>query len=58
MVRSGYAMAKKMKTSRLTRELLETAGEMRVVGLLNRAAYEKITMRHLELMDVLEILQN
>ncbi len=39
-------MAKK-KTSRLTKELLETAGEMREVGLLNRATHEKITMRHL-----------
>jgi putative transcriptional regulator len=40
-------MAKKTKTSRLTKELLETADEMREVGLLNRAAHEKITMRHL-----------
>jgi putative transcriptional regulator len=40
-------MAKKTKTSRLTKELLEMAGEMREVGLLNRAAHEKITMRHL-----------
>lgn len=40
-------MAKKTKTSRLTKELLETAGEMRKVGLLNRTAHEKITMRHL-----------
>jgi putative transcriptional regulator len=38
-------MAKKTKTSRLTKELLETAGEMRKVGLLSRAAHEKITMR-------------
>jgi putative transcriptional regulator len=40
-------MVKKMKTSRLTKELLETAGEMRKAGLLGRAAHEKITMRHL-----------
>lgn len=41
-------MAKKTKTSRLTKELLETAGEMRKVGLLTQAAHEKITMRHLD----------
>jgi putative transcriptional regulator len=40
-------MAKKKKTSRLARELLETADDMRKVGLLDRAAHEKITMRHL-----------
>jgi len=36
----------KAKTSRLTRELLETAHDMRKSGLLTRAAHEKITMRH------------
>jgi putative transcriptional regulator len=40
-------MTKKTKTSRLTKELLETAGQLRKVGLLNRAAHEKITMRQL-----------
>lgn len=40
-------MTKKTKTNRLTKELPETAGEMRKVGLLTRAAHEKITMRHL-----------
>jgi putative transcriptional regulator len=39
-------MAKK-KPSRLTAELLETAGDMRKLGLLDRSAYQKITMRHL-----------
>jgi putative transcriptional regulator len=39
-------MARK-KPSRLTKELLETAGDMHKLGLLERAAYEKITMRHL-----------
>jgi putative transcriptional regulator len=39
-------MAKK-KASRLTRELLETAGDMHKLRLLAPAAYEKITMRHL-----------
>jgi putative transcriptional regulator len=34
------------KTSRLTRELLETAHDMRKSGLLTRTAHEKITMRH------------
>jgi putative transcriptional regulator len=37
----------KKKTSRLTQELLETAGDMHEAGLLDRAVYEKITMRHL-----------
>jgi putative transcriptional regulator len=40
-------MAIKKRTSRLTKELLETAAEMHKVGLLDRAAHEKITMRHL-----------
>jgi putative transcriptional regulator len=40
-------MAKKKKTGRLTNELLETAGGMHKAGLLDRAAYEKISMRHL-----------
>lgn len=37
---------KKATTSRLTRELLETARDMRESGLLSKAAHEKITMRH------------
>ena len=37
---------KKAKTNRLTSELLETAHDMRALGLLSRAAHEKITMRH------------
>lgn len=37
---------KKTKTSRLTRELLETARDMHVSGLLTEAARDKITMRH------------
>jgi len=36
----------KAKSSRLTRELLETAHDMRKSGLLTKAAHEKITMRH------------
>src|SRR5258707_375898 len=36
----------KAKTSRLTRELLETAGDMQASGLLTEAAHDKITMRH------------
>jgi putative transcriptional regulator len=34
------------KSSRLTRELLETAQDMRASGLLTKAAHAKITMRH------------
>ena len=48
-------MAKKAKktvvrkgNSRLTKELLETASDMRESGLLTKAAHEKITMRHME----------
>jgi putative transcriptional regulator len=40
-------MTKKKKTSRLTKELLETADDMRRVELLAPVAREKITMRHL-----------
>jgi len=40
-------MAKTKKPSRLTRALLETAADMRNAGLLDRATYDKITMRHL-----------
>ena len=36
----------KAKTSRLTRELLETARDMQSSGLLTKAAHDKITMRH------------
>jgi putative transcriptional regulator len=36
----------KAKTSRLTKELLETAHDMHKSGLLTKAAHEKITMRH------------
>jgi putative transcriptional regulator len=44
-------MAKKAKkagarTSRLTKELLETARDMHASGLLTGAEHEKITMRH------------
>jgi len=40
------AKARKTKANRLTRELLETAHDMRASGLLTKAAHEKITMRH------------
>ena len=36
----------KAKTSRLTKELLETARDMHTSGLLTKAAHDKITMRH------------
>jgi hypothetical protein len=35
------------RTNRLTKELLETARDMRASGVMDTAAYEKITMRHL-----------
>jgi putative transcriptional regulator len=37
----------KKKPSRLAKALLETAEGMHKVGLLDRAAYDKITLRHL-----------
>jgi putative transcriptional regulator len=45
-------MTKKRKPSRLTKALLETAAGMRKADLLDRAAYEKITMRHLGAQNV------
>ncbi len=39
----------KAKTSRLTKELLETAHDMHASALLIKAAYDKITMRHVGL---------
>ena len=35
------------KTSRLTKALFETAKDMKDAGVLGKATYEKITMRHL-----------
>jgi putative transcriptional regulator len=40
-------MTKKKQPSRLTRALLETAGDLRRVGVMGAAAHEKITLRHL-----------
>ena len=40
-------MAKKTKTSPLAKALLETAGDMRKTGLMDKASHEKITLRHL-----------
>ncbi|MBN8988310.1 MAG: helix-turn-helix domain-containing protein [Rhizobiales bacterium] len=43
---------KKTKTSRLTRELLETAHDMHKSGVLTKAARDKITMRHLGVSNI------
>jgi putative transcriptional regulator len=40
-------MTKTKKPSRLTKALLETADDMRRVGVLSEEAHEKITLRHL-----------
>ncbi len=40
-------MTRKKKTSRLTKALLETADDMRRVGILDAASHEKVTLRHL-----------
>jgi putative transcriptional regulator len=37
----------KKKPSRLAKALLETAADMHKSGLLDRATYDKITLRHL-----------
>ena len=39
--------AKSKANARLTRELLETAQDMRASGLMSKAVHEKITLRHL-----------
>jgi len=39
------------KNNRLTKALLETAKDMKDTGVLGKATYEKITMRHLSLKD-------
>jgi putative transcriptional regulator len=40
-------ISKRAKPSRLTRELLETARDMRKSGLMTKTVHDKITMRHL-----------
>jgi putative transcriptional regulator len=40
-------MAKKKTISPLAKALLETAGDMRKAGLMDKASHEKITLRHL-----------
>jgi putative transcriptional regulator len=39
---------KKEKLSRLSKELLATANDLRKSGLMTKAAHDKITMRHLD----------
>jgi len=46
---------KKPKMSRLTKELLETARDMRASGLLTKAAQEKITMRHASIVPAVAV---
>src|SRR6267154_2264386 len=46
-----WIMAKKKKISPLTKALLETAGDMRKAGLMDRSGHEKITLRHLGAAD-------
>jgi putative transcriptional regulator len=48
MARKAKEARTKKGNSRLTRELLETARDMRASGLMTKAAHEKITMRHME----------
>lgn len=42
---------KNKKLTRLAQSVLETAKDMRQVGVLDDAAYDKITMRHLGLQE-------
>ncbi|MBI5075306.1 MAG: helix-turn-helix domain-containing protein [Nitrospirae bacterium] len=46
---------RKDKASRLTQALLETAKDMKDAGILGKAAYEKITLRHLGAKDKAEL---
>ena len=43
------------KPSRLAQAMLETAKDMRSAGILDEAAYAKITMRHLGVKDKAEV---
>ena len=45
----------KKKPSRLAQAMLETAKDMRNVGVLDEAGYAKITMRHLGVKDKAEV---
>jgi putative transcriptional regulator len=40
-------MAKTKKLSRMTKAILETADDMRRIGIMDEATHRKITMRHL-----------
>ena len=40
-------MTKKATPSRLREAILETAGDMRRLGIMNKAMHEKITLRQL-----------
>ncbi|MGO9264984.1 MAG: hypothetical protein ACLQBA_08870 [Candidatus Binataceae bacterium] len=44
---SKVLMNRRKKPNRLTKALLETADDMRRVGILDSAGNEKITLRHL-----------
>jgi putative transcriptional regulator len=46
---------RKNRASRLTQAMLETAKDMKDAGILGKAAYEKITLRHLGAKDKAEI---
>jgi putative transcriptional regulator len=49
-------MATRVKANtRLTKELLETVKDMRASGIMDKAAHEKITMRHLGDADAIPI---
>lgn len=45
-------MTRKTQPSRLAKALLETADDMRAAGILDEAAHEKITLRHLGIKPV------
>ena len=47
MVAKTQKVRTKRNQSRLARELLETARDMRASGLMTRAAHDKITKRHI-----------
>jgi putative transcriptional regulator len=48
-------MSESKKPGRLAQAMVETAKDMRRAGILDEAAYDKITMRHLGLKDKTQV---
>lgn len=48
-------MKKNKKISRFAKAMIETAKDMRQVGIMDKGTYEKITMRHLGELEKIEV---